>query len=380
MPTAASVDGTCTSQFAPLREAFERNFSERNELGASVAVTLHGEAVVDLWGGFADAAGRKPWQRHTVVCMMSVAKAVSAVCVHILSDRGAIDLDAPVSRYWPEFSQAGKAEIPVSWALCHLASVPVADAAPRGTLYDWDVMTAAIAAQEPLWPPGSMPCYHTATQGFILGELVRRVDGRSIGTFFRDEVAEPLGLDYHIGLPAEAEARCAEMVPSKGNVLSAAQTGDTKSLLARGWAQLPLREDFNSPRWRRAEVPSANGHGTARAIARLYGCLAQGGAIDGIRLLSSAALVRARTEQWAGRDAMSGLDFRIALGFYLNSPPDRPMGPNPDTFGHSGAGGAQSFGDPAAGLGFCYAPNRMHAGIDIGPRATTLIEALYACL
>lgn len=380
MSTAAPIDGSCTRQFAPLREAFERNFSERNELGASVAVTLHGETVVDLWGGFADAAGARPWRRDTIVCMMSVAKAVSAVCVHMLADRGALDLDAPVARYWPEFAEHGKAEVPVSWALSHLASVPVADAAPRGALYDWKVMTSAIAAQEPLWPPGSMPCYHTATQGFILGELVRRVDGRSIGAFLREEIARPLGLDYHIGLHPEAEARCAEMVPSKGNVLSAAQSGDTKGLLARGWAQLPLSEDFNSPRWRRAEVPSANGHGAARAIARLYGCLAQGGATDGIRILSSAVLARARKEQWSGRDAMSGLKFRIALGFYLNSPPDRPMGPNPDTFGHSGAGGAQSFGDPTAGLGFCYAPNRMHAGIDIGPRAMALIDALYRSL
>ena len=380
MTVPAPVEGTCTPQFEPVRRAFERNFTERNELGAGVAVTLHGKPVVDLWGGHTDVAGSKPWRRDTIVCMMSVAKAVSALCVHMLADRGALDLDAPIARYWPDFAQNGKEDIPVAWALCHLSSVPVADAAPRGALYDWQAMTAAIAAQEPLWPPGSTPCYHTATQGFILGELVRQVDGRTIGAFLREEIADPLDLDYHIGLTPDAESRCADMVPSKGNVLSAAQTGDTKSLLARGWAQLPLREDFNSPRWRRAEVPSANGHGAARAIARLYGCLAHGGEIDGIRLLGSEALDRARTEQWTARDAMSGLNFRIALGFYLNSPPDRPMGPNRDTFAHSGAGGAQSFGDPVAGIGFCYAPNRMHAGIDIGPRATALIDALYDCL
>jgi CubicO group peptidase (beta-lactamase class C family) len=380
MAGAAVIDGRCDRSFEPLRRAFEENFAARNELGAAVSVTVHGETVVDLWGGYADAAGRKPWRRDTIVCMMSVAKAVSALCVHMLADRDAIDVDAPIAKYWPEFAQQGKEEIPVAWALSHLASVPVADAAPRGALYDWKIMTEAIAAQAPLWPPGTTPCYHTATQGFILGELVRRVDGRSIGTFIREEIAGPLGIDYHIGLTPAEEARCADMVPSKGNVLSTAQSGDTKSLLARGWAQLPLREDFNSPRWRRAEVPSANGHGAARAIGRLYACLAQGGEIDGVRLIGSKALKRARTEQWSARDAMSGLNFRIALGFYLNAPPDRPMGPNRDTFGHSGAGGAQSFGDPALGLGFCYAPNRMHAGIDIGPRATALIDALYACV
>ncbi len=374
------IEGICTPKFEGVRAALRENFAIDDEIGAAVAVYWRGEAVVDLWAGHQDAARKKTWVRDTLVCQMSVAKAVSALCVHILADRGQVDLDAPIARYWPEFAAEGKQDVPIAWALCHLASVPVADAAPRGAIFDWDVMTRAIAAQKPLWPPGTVPCYHTATQGFILGEIVRRVTGQGIGAFLRREVAAPLGLDYHIGLTPEEEARCATMIPSAGNVLSAAQAGKASDLLTRGWAQLPLNEDFNSHRWRSGAVPSASGHGTARSIARLYAALAAGGTLDGVRLLRPETMARAWQQQWEGKDVMSGLTFRIALGFYLNCPPDRPMGSSPRAFGHSGAGGAQSFGDPDNQIAFCYTPNRMHSGFDIGPRATRLIEALYRCL
>lgn len=370
------IEGRCHPRFGPLKDAFARNFAEHGELGAALAVTRHGEMVVDLWGGWRDPGRGLRWERDTILCMMSVAKAVTALCVHVLADEGRIELDAPVARYWPEYGCQGKEATPVRWALCHLAGVPVIDGPPRGAIYDWGAMTSALAAQAPMVAPGTTPIYHTMTQGFLLGELVRRVTGTSLGGFLRARVAAPLGLDYAIGLDAAAMARCAEMVPSAGTVLALAQSGDPASLLARAWAQLPAEEDFNSPAWRGAEIPSANGHGTARAIAALYGALAMGGA----PLLSREALARATALQWHARSAASGLTFRAAMGFFLNCPPDRPMGPNPATFGHSGAGGAQSFADPAAGLGFCYAPNRMHGGIDIGPRAANLIESCFACL
>lgn len=251
---------------------------------------------------------------------------------------------------------------------------------PRRALFDWKTMTGAIAAQKPLWPPGTTPCYHTATQGLILGEIVRRVAGRRIGANFREEVAGPLELDYHIGLLPAEESRCATMVPSAGNVLSAARAGGASDLLARGWAQLPLQEDFNSHCWRAGEVPSANGHGTARSIARLYALLAVDGAVDDAHLLRPETIERAWQEQWHGRDLMSGLTLRTALGFYLDCPPDRPMGTSRRAFGHFGAGGAQSFGDPDNQIAFCYAPNRMHSGFDIGPRTKRLIDAvMLAC-
>lgn len=371
------IHGSCEPAFGAVADVFENNFRSHGELGAAVAVYKDGAPVVDLWAGFRDAEETHPWEQDTLVCMMSIGKAVSALCIHILADRGSVDLEAPIAVYWPEFSAKGKQAIPVKWALSHLSSVPVADAAPRGAIYDWTAMTAAIAEQKPLWPPGTTPCYHTATQGFILGEIVRRVSGKTIGQFIRDEISQPLGLDYFIGLTQEEEARCADMIPSAGNVLSQAQQA-TDTLLARGWGQLPKDEDFNSHAWRSSEIPSANGHGSARSIARLYGALSCGGEIDGVRLLSSAALAAALEEQWTGRDSMSGLNFRIAQGFYLNNPPVRPMGPNPGAFGHSGAGGAQSFGDPTLKLGFAYSPNRMHSGLDIGPRAAQLIDAVFS--
>jgi CubicO group peptidase (beta-lactamase class C family) len=377
---ADPTEGHCDPAFAPLRDAFRENFAAHGELGAGLAVMHRGRLVVDLWGGWCDPSQTRRWQRDTLVCMMSVAKSVTALGVHALADDGLLDLDAPIARYWPEYGCHGKAATPLRWALCHLAGVPVVEGPPRGAIYDWQAMTSALAAQVPMVAPGTEPIYHTMTQGFLLGEVLRRVTGRSPGAFLRERIAGPLGMDYAIGLTPGQAARCATMVPAAGTVLAIAQSGDPTSLLARAWAQLPAAEDFNSPAWRAAEIPSANGHGTARAIATLYGALAQGGQVEGIRVISAAALERATALQWHARSAASGLTFRAALGFFLNCPPDRPMGPNPATFGHSGAGGAQSFADPAAGIGFCYAPNRMHGGIDIGPRAQNLIEALFRCL
>jgi len=374
-----AIEGDCDPRFARVHAAFAENFARDGELGAAVAVTLHGRPVVDLWGGWRDAARTQPWQRDTIVCMMSVAKAVSAFAVHMLADRGLIELDAPIAQYWPEFAQAGKARIPVRWALSHMACVPVADKAPVGAIYDSTAMEDALAAQTPLWEPGTERCYHSATLGFICGAIVRRVTGLSLGAFLRQEIARPLGLDYHIGLGPDEAERCAEMIRAKGSLLDLAQTDPKYAFLARMWRQLPPDEDYNSPAWRAAEIPSANGHGNARAIARLCGLWALGGTLDGVRLISAGAMAQAVEEQWSGQSAASGLRFRVAMGFFLNCPPDRPMGPNPRAFGHSGAGGAQAIADPVSGIGFAYSPNRMHGGIDIGPRAQRLIEATFAC-
>ena len=374
------IHGSVAPGFEPLREAFEQNFSEDQELGAAVSVTVGGRAVVDLWGGWCDSGQTRPWVENTLVCTMSVVKAFSALCVHRLVDQGRLSLDDPVARHWPEFGQADKADIPVRWVLCHLAGVPVADAAARGSIYDWSAMTDAIARQAPLWMPGTTRCYHSSTQGFILGELVRRITGVSIGRYLRDEVMAPLGVDFHLGLDPSDHGRCADLQDASGTVFDAGLRGDRSTLLGRGWYPIADGEDFNSARWRSAEIPSANGHGNARAIARLYGALACGGALDGVRLISEEALARATEEQWRGVSISSQIEFRTALGFFLSHPPHRPMGPNSRTFGHSGAGGAQGFADPDARLGFGYSPNRMHRGTDIGRRANRLIEACYRSL
>ena len=377
MNDEVTINGTFEPAYRRVYDAFVENFRTRGEVGAAVAVTHRGKGVVDLWGGVADVAGRAPWQRDTMVCMMSVAKGISALLVHMLADRKLIDLERPVAAYWPKFAQNGKADIPVKWALSHLAGVPIVDGLGRGAIYDWQLMTNGIARQAPTFKPGTVRCYHTATMGFILGELIRRTTGKSLGEFLHDEVTQKFDIDYHIGLPAGHGRSIATMIPIQGNALNLAQA-NSDSPIGKAWAQLPLDEDFNSVAWRAAEIPSANGHGTARGIAKLD-ILANGGTTGGKVLIGKAALARGIEEQWYDKEYLTDMVFRVALGFFLNCPPTRPMGPNKRTFGHSGAGGAQSFADPDLGLGFCYAPNSMHGGLDIGARAQALIEATFDC-
>ncbi len=236
----SGVQGECDPAFARVREAFVRNFEEGGEVGAAVAIYRAGRPVVDLWGGLSDSEAESLWERDTVICMMSVAKGVAATLIHILAGRGIVDIDMPIARYWPEFGQNGKADIPVRWALCHLAGLPVIDGLPRGMIYDWSAMIGGLERQVPSFPPGTTRCYHSATMGFILGEIIRRTTGRSIGTFLREEVGEPFGVDYHIGLPPGHGRSVARMIPSRGNVLNLAQA-NSDTLIGRAWAQLPRR-------------------------------------------------------------------------------------------------------------------------------------------
>ena len=267
------IDGDCDPRFAAVEVTFAENFRQ-DEVGAMLAVTLAGRPVVDLWGGYADRRRTRPWRRDTLVCMMSVAKGVTALVAHMLVDRGALDLATPVARYWPEFAAAGKDTLPVRYLLDHRAGLPLIDEplAPDA-VYDWSAMTAALAAAAPLWPPGTVRAYHSVTMGFLVGEVVRRVSGKSLGSLFQDEVATPLALDYHIGLPEAHHGRCAEFFGETAGTLFDAS--DPASLKARAMAQVPARI-LNEPRFRTSEIPSINGHGTVRAIARLYGALGPG--------------------------------------------------------------------------------------------------------
>ena len=375
------VDGTNEPRFSPVRDALLENFAGGDEIGAAVSVCIDGKTVVDLWGGHQDAARTKPWERDTIVCMMSVAKGVSALCAHMLVDRGLLDLDKPVAHYWPEFAQAGKEGVLVRWILDHRAGVPVCDAAPPGSLFDFGAIVKALEVQKPLWPPGTQPCYHTLTFGHLVGELVRRLTGKSIGTFVREEISGPLGLDYQISLRPDEEVRCADFIQaSHGTVVAKAQT-EPDSMLGRAWKMVgPAGRDLNSHDWRLAEIPSGNGHGNARAVARLFGALALGGELDGVTLLSRETLGRAIEEQWYDRELMGNHVFHMGLGFIRNSPGEAELGPNPDAFGHGGAGGSVGFADMNENLGFSYSMNNMHAGIDLGPRCGRLVEAVYRCL
>jgi CubicO group peptidase (beta-lactamase class C family) len=393
------IHGSCDPRFASVREVFEKNFPP--DIGAAVAVTLHGKPVIDLWGGYRDADGTDPWTEDTIVNVYSTTKGMAAICAHQLVEQGRLDLDAPVAKYWPEFAAEGKQDLPVRFLLCHKAGLPApGKQLAAGQLYDWDAVTSALAETRPWWKPGEDHGYHALTYGYLVGELVRRVSGQSIGAYFKQHVAEPLGLDFHIGLAAEHDARVAHMVqadpPGAGG---GAQSGggpppELLPVLAKmmkdmfdkdtvTWAAFNVsagQNDVNSREWRGAEIPAANGHGTARSLARVYGALANGGEVDGVRVLERATIDNARTEQWAGADCvLGGLPMRFGLGFMLRTDL-MPITPGPSGFGHAGAGGSLGFADPDTGVGFGYVMNKMQQGMLGGAGAFALLNAFYEAL
>jgi len=369
------IEGDCDPAFEAVRRAFEENFRLRGEVGAAVCVYTKGRKVVDLWGGLADPQKGKRWERDTIVCMMSVGKSMAALSVLMLVDRGKIDLDAPVADYWPEFAQAGKQAITVRTLLAAKAGLLYADHAPDGAAYDWGTMIRALEMQAPEWEPGTRGGYHSMSCGFLLGELVRRVDGRYFNIFFKEEITDPLGADYHFALHDDEIARAATIIPNPGSV-TLVQSRDLKTKLGRAWRVRPNGPDsYNSEAYRRALFPSSNGHGNARAIARIYAALAGGGTLDGVRLLSSSLIETARTETWKEICQMTDRPFRYALGFFLNHSPMSPFGRNPRAFGHPGAGGAVGIADPEAGVAFSYSPNFMCAGAGVGDRCEALVAA-----
>lgn len=383
----AAIEGTCEARFARVREAFAQNFARASETGASLAVTLDGRMVVDLWGGWADKARTRPWTRDTIVNVYSTTKGLTAICAHRLAAEGRLDFDAPAALYWPEFAAGGKESITVRQLLNHRAGLPAIRKPLRPEdLYDWSTMTAALAEQEPWWEPGSRHGYHAITFGYLVGEVVRRITGETVGGYFRDEIARPLGIDAHIGLDARHDERVAQMIgappPAPGEFnLFAEAAKHPESITARTFMN-PLVLSMaivNSRRWRGAEIPAANGHTNARALARLYGALARGGEIDRVRVMGARQLSACCEEESFGRDEVLMISTRFSTGFMLSQPGEE-LGPNPRTFGHPGAGGSLGFADLDAKIGFGYAMNRMGGAILLDPRAKALIAAVYESL
>jgi CubicO group peptidase (beta-lactamase class C family) len=384
---AVAIHGFVDPRFERVREAFAANFAGHDELGASVAVLLHGRPVVDLWGGFADEARKRPWNEDTLVNVFSVGKGITALALLTLVDRGLVELDAPVARWWPEFAQAGKGEVTVRQLLAHQAGLPaVREVLPARAMLDWGLMTAALARQQPWWEPGTRHGYHVNTFGFLVGEIVRRVSGRSLGAFVREEIAGPACADFHIGLGEEHDARVAEFVwlPALDVVppVDPSTLNEAQLLFLRTYLNPPGASGHggivNTPAWRRAEYPSTNAHATAMGIARCYEVVAGRGVLRGTRRLGAELLAEASSEQSSGEDVVLGKPSRFGLGFQL-PPVDRPIGPNDGVVLHFGAGGALGFADPEAGIAFGYAMNRM--GLRQGnPTNRALIGALYACL
>ena len=366
------INGVCDPRYAAVRREFERNFRERGEIGAAVCVYENGKKVVDLWGGYKDVARTVPWDGDTIVIMNSVAKSMCALSTHILIDRGLVGFDAPVAEYWPEFAQAGKSGVLVRHVLSHTCGVIFCDHAPPGSWFDWDVHIRAIEKQEPAWKPGTKGAYNSINIGYILGEVIRRVTGKTVGTFLREELSGKLGADYNIGLKPEEIARVSDMHPNPKNGFFRIAY-DESTPLGRAFRSAPKTGYFQNCREiREREVASFGGHGNARAMARIYGMLAGNGAIDGIRLLSPASVDRAAQLVWEDDCIMTQRRIRMGYGFMHNEPETVPMGENMNAFGHTGTGGAFAWCDRERNLSFAYCTNFQREGPGIGPRGAAL--------
>jgi CubicO group peptidase (beta-lactamase class C family) len=394
-----TVQGTADPRFATVRDEFERNFAERGEVGASICVTVDGEVVVDLWGGIANPETQAPWGEDTVAVVWSCTKGATALCAHILAARGIIDLDAPVARYWPEFAKGGKDGITVRMLLNHQAGLAaLREPIPENGLCDWDAVVDALAAMEPLWEPDTRHGYHALTFGHLVGEVMRRVTGRSLGAFFHDEVAEPLGLDFWIGLPAEHETRVAPSIPADppapgqpvAQFYTAAMTDPTSipGMIVWNSGGILLPGAVNTRQVHAAEIPSANGITNARGLAGMYRPLALGGEFNGVRLVPEDAIpAMGAVSAAVAKDAVMLVPTRWAAGFMKGVDNHRlPPGQNDsvilseEAFGHLGNGGSLGFADPKARLSFGYAMNRLGGGTGLDDRGQALVDAVYRTL
>ena len=347
----ADISGTCEPAFAAVGDAFRRCFEQQGETGAAICLYHEGRPVVDLWGGMADPQSGLPWARDTLVHVYSVGKPFAAICLLHLIEQGLVDLDTPVAAYWPDFTQAGKADIPVRWLLSHQAGLlGIRQPLPSETILDWDRIAACLAAEAPWWPPGERHGEQAYFFGHLVGEVVRRVDGRTPGPYLREEVAGPWGLDFHFGLDAAQEERCATIV-GMDDTWRAGLTAPG-SLYDQALGNPPGLLDpntINGSDWRRAEVPAVNGHATAHAVARFYCGLAQGGELDGVRLLSDGLVREACSVQSSGEDVLLANPMDWGLGFQIDA----------DGFGMGGLGGSLGWGNADHGFGYAYVTHRM---------------------
>ncbi|MGZ6987170.1 MAG: serine hydrolase domain-containing protein [Ilumatobacteraceae bacterium] len=373
------ISGHCDQAFGAVGEAFAGNFAERGEVGAAVCVIVDGRAVVDLVGGWADVATQRPWQSDTIVNFYSVGKALIALLVLQLVDDGQIGLDDPIASVWPEFGVGGKHGATVRHALCHRAGVPaIRERLTNDDLWNWDRMTAALAATDAWWEPGTRHVYHTNTYGHLVGEILRRATGDMPGTRLRN-VAGPLDADLWWGVPEADLPRCADVIWAPAQAMNAVDFADLSGeplMIALGYFNPPgysSTDVVNTPEWRRAQVPSTNGHGSATGIARLYAALLEPG-----RLLSPELLAEATRPQSEGYCPVLGEETTFGLGF-KPTVPRRPFGPNPRSFGHFGTGGAVGFADPDARVAFGYVMNHVIPRWQ-STRNRTLIDAVYASL
>ncbi len=392
------IQGQLDRAYAPVVDAFIENFRTREEVGAALCVSVGRQVVVDIWGGFADAERTRQWNADTIAVVFSCTKAATALCAHVLIERGLLELHAPVARYWPEFARNGKEHVTVAMMLNHTAGVPAfREPIKAGGFYDWDYVVERLGDEAPFWEPGTRNGYHMMTFGWTVGELVRRASGKSLGTFFRDEVAGRLGLDFWIGLPEALEPRVAAMVPWRpkrgepASEFTRALQADWKSL--QGLALLNSGgHNAGSREAHAAELGGGGGITNARGLEGMYRPLANRGRMEGGTFLQPTTIARmSQVSVATPRDATLLIATRFGLGF-MKSMDNRHLqldgGPQgidsallgEKAFGHVGAGGSIGFADPECELAFGYVMNRMGAGILLNPRGQALVDETYRML
>ena len=372
------IHGHVDPGFESVRDAFAANFANAGDVGASFCATLKGEIVVDIWAGVADAETGKPWERDTIVNVYSTTKTMCALTALLLADRGELDFAKPVAHYWPEFAANGKSAVTVAQLMSHSAGLSGwNEKVSKEDLYDWDKATSLLAAQAPFWEPGTAPGYHAMTQGFLVGEVVRRIAGVSLGNLFRTEIAEPLGADFHIGLPASEDGRVATLIPPPpGQGIADMTDRPLTANMASNPAINPL--ETRTRAWRAAEMPAANGHGNARSVAMVQTLVANGGVSGGKRILSEAGVHRALESQLQGDDLVLGIPVHYGLGYGL--PGGQMPFPNPNSCYWGGYGGSIVINDLDAQTTFSYVMNMM-AGTTVGDmRAFSLAMAMWQAL
>jgi CubicO group peptidase (beta-lactamase class C family) len=372
------TQGHVAPGFEPVQAAFEENFEKGEENGAAFCMVRAGETVVDIWGGFADEAQTRPWGRDTIVNVYSTTKTMTALTALLLADRGALDFAAPVVRYWPEFAANGKAHVTVAHLMSHSAGLSGwKEPLVREDLYDWEKVTRLLAAQAPYWEPGTAPGYHALTQGYLVGEVIRRVTGHSVGSVFRREIAEPLGADFHIGLPSTEDDRVADLTPPPPSGRIGA--GTTSELVANMADNPPLNPlDTRTRAWRGAEIPAAGGTGNARSVAAVQTLMANGGFANGKQILSEAGCRRALELQIEGTDLILGIPVRYGLGFGLAG--GMVPFPNPNTVYWGGYGGSLVIADMDARTTYAYAMNKMAATTTGDMRAFGILMAAWGVM
>jgi CubicO group peptidase (beta-lactamase class C family) len=373
----ADVHGSCDDRFKGVRDVLAANLDAGDDLGISAAVTIDGQSVVDVWGGFADVEKTAPWAEDTITNVWSTTKTMTSLCALVLVDRGLLDVHAPVATYWPEFAANGKEVIEVRHLMSHTSGVSAwAQPVQLEDLYDWEKSTSMLAAQEPWWEPGTASGYHLLNQGHLVGEVIRRIDGRSLGNFFAEEVAGPLGADFHIGLPAEHDHRVANVVPPPPLPLDF-ENLDMESVQIKSFLGPMIDASASSTEaWRRAEIGAANGHGNARSVARIQSVVANGGAVDGVRLLSPATIDLIFDEQSNGEDLVIGMPLRFGIGYGLPIP-EIPYIPAGKICFWGGWGGSLIVVDTERRMTAAYMMNKMQAGLVGSPQSEAFIREVY---